>query len=133
MWIFQNDAFVSIVKHNEYEDVLIVRARVEGDLERFFRGAIDPNADVFETPDADYRYRTFMPRRIVAHALQGAVADLRYGNFKDSVAKDDAARKGVYFEVWQAALRLQAGRLLGALRGWVPGDLEDDPDDPLPF
>jgi hypothetical protein len=99
VWIFLNDAFLSIVAHRDDPDALLVRARRQGDIERTF-----PGAAVSETPAADYRYRATLPRQKVADALAATVAGIDYPNFKASVADPD--RHDAYLECW------------GILRDW---------------
>jgi len=93
MWIFANDAFVSIVKHTGGPGLFMVRARIAGDLERLF-----PGAEVVETPDADYRYRVTLPAYLVADVIREQVAGIDYPNFKGSVRDDERHR--VYSSVW---------------------------------
>lgn len=52
MWIMLNNAFLSIVENRNNKDELLVRARIEGDIERVF-----PEADSFQDEQADYKYR----------------------------------------------------------------------------
>lgn len=93
MWVYLNHAFLSIVAHRDDGDVLLVRARRAGDIERVF-----PTAEVKETPAADYRFRAALPRPVVADALAGAVAEIGYPNFKASVAERD--RHNAYLGCW---------------------------------
>lgn len=101
MWIHMNDAFLSVVAHRTDERMLLVRARVAGDIERVF-----PGVAVGETPDADYRFRTLLPREVVAGAVAAAVGCIDYDNFKNSVADDD--RHAAYSDCWYAMRRLQS-------------------------
>ena len=50
MWVFLNNAFLSIVEHRENQNILLVRARIKGDIERVFPGVM-----VHKTPEADYQ------------------------------------------------------------------------------
>lgn len=97
MWIFQNDSFLSIVQHKQLPDSLLVRSRVDGDIERVF-----PNVEVFQIEEADYRYRAVIPREELKRALSDAVDRIDYPNFKDSIHKSDAKRKRAYMSVWSA-------------------------------
>lgn len=103
MWIHLNDSFLSVVAHRTQPDDLLVRARVEGDIQRVF-----PDAIVTMTPDADYRFRAVLPRGEVAGALAGAVLTIEYDNFKNSVLEDD--RHTAYFQSWHAMHQLQTDR-----------------------
>ena len=100
MWIFMNDAFLSIVEPPNQSDVLLVRARVRGDLERVF-----PEAEVVETTERDYRFRTFLPRKQVADVISKQVMNIDYGNFKNSVNED--LRHDAYAQVWEVMYKLQ--------------------------
>jgi len=102
MWIFLNDAFLSIVAHTDEPDHLHVRGRVAADIERVF-----PEADVTETPHADYRYRADVPRAEVARALSQRAETIDYSNFKASVSADEHARHDAYMRVWSIMNDLQ--------------------------
>jgi len=95
MWIYLNDAFLSIVAHRDDPGILLVRARRQGDIERAF-----PAAAVKVTGAADYRFRAELPRQDVADALAAAVAGIGYPNFKASVAERD--RHQAYLRCWAA-------------------------------
>lgn len=99
MWIFMSDSFLSIVAHRDDPDLLVVRARAEGDIEQIF-----PCAAVQHTPYRDYAYRTFLPRSVVAEAIAAYTAGIRYTNFKDSVKNRD--RHGFYYGAYNAMLNL---------------------------
>jgi len=58
MWIFSQKAFLSIVRHTDKPNILIVRSRFRGHIERIF-----PKARVEEDVERDYRFRTeLLPR-----------------------------------------------------------------------
>ena len=95
MWIFLNDAFLSIVDKGGDGTTLLVRARRRGDLERVF-----PEAEVEVSPRNDYRFRARLPRERVAQAMAEAIRCLAYPNFKGSVP--DPRRHDAYLEVWSA-------------------------------
>jgi hypothetical protein len=98
VWIYLNDAFLSIVAHREQPENLLVRARVRGDLERIF-----PGCDVAETRTADYRFRAVIPRGAVAGRLAELALDIDYPSFKPSV--QEGARHQTYYDVWSATMR----------------------------
>jgi hypothetical protein len=100
MWIHMNDAFLSVVAHRTDPGVLLVRGRVAGDIERVF-----PGAEVAVTPTADYRFRTLLPREVVAGAVAAAVGTIDYDNFKNSVSDD--VRHDAYSECWRTMRRYQ--------------------------
>lgn len=102
MWIFLQDAFLSISAHEDRPDDLMVRGRVEGDIERVF-----PDASVEETPDADYRYRAAVPRDEVAQAVADRARGLEYFDFDDAVPDEDRVRQETYTSVWETMSEAQ--------------------------
>tara|TARA_Y100000022_G_scaffold193635_1_gene197059 strand:- start:516 stop:821 length:306 start_codon:yes stop_codon:yes gene_type:complete len=100
MWIQFNNAFLSIVENRENTTELLVRARVKGDIEKIF-----PEADVFEDNNADYKYRTFISKAIVAEKIMLKVTEINYDNFKNSVKEIE--RKKVYGNIWAELRKFQ--------------------------
>jgi hypothetical protein len=94
MWIFLNNAFLSIVSEKENAGNLLVRACRDGDIQRVF-----PRARVWTTPTSDYRYRASVPRAYVAKVLAVQIEGIDYSNFKDSVT--DESRHMAYLQVWR--------------------------------
>lgn len=103
MWIFFNDAFLSVVAHRDRPDTLMVRARVRGDIERAF-----PGVKVTRSPAADYLFRAEVRRGVVAAALSLAASGISYPNFKGSVRDRD--RLETYHDVWDVMLAWQHRR-----------------------
>jgi hypothetical protein len=101
MWIFLNNAFLSIVDKDGDGTTLLVRARREGDIERVF-----PDASVQITPRNDYRFRARINRESVALAVAESVRGITYGNFKGSVR--DCHRHDAYMDVWEVMNRYQS-------------------------
>lgn len=97
MWIFLSEAMFSVVQKDRDPDVLMVRARLRGDIRRVF-----PGRRVRRTPDADYLYRAEVPRAEVQAVLARAVGEIDYSNFKDTVPRGDRLRHDAYFRVWHA-------------------------------
>lgn len=95
MWVFLNNAFLSIVAHRTKPQHLLVRARFPEDLARVF-----PRALVETTPDADYRYRCTVTRLQVQRAMGSAVMNVTYPNFKASVSPSEPHRQRAYGRVW---------------------------------
>jgi hypothetical protein len=93
VWIFLNNAFLSIVEDRNDPKMLLVRARLPEDLRRVFPGCI-----VRKTPGADYLYRTRIGRRKVSERMSEAALDVDYPNFKGSVTERD--RHDAYLRVW---------------------------------
>lgn len=106
MWVFLNNAMVSIVAHRTKPDHLLCRARIRGDLQRVF-----PGHRVTRTPDADYLYRCVVSRTEVALELSAAVAAIDYPNFKNSLATAEATsprtRSKAYHRVWDVMMDAQ--------------------------
>ena len=101
MWIFLNDAFVSIVADRHSDKRFLVRARFEGDIERMW-----PDADVLVGRGSDYLFRAFLPRQLVVEVLAQRLLSVDYGNFKGSVRDWD--RHNAYLGVWHEMCRAQA-------------------------
>jgi hypothetical protein len=103
MWVFLNNAMVSIVAHRTKPDHLLCRARIRGDLQRVF-----PGHRVTRTPDADYLYRCVVSRTEVALELSAAVAAIEYPNFKGSIpASEPPQRARAYHRAWDAMMDAQ--------------------------
>lgn len=106
MWICLNDSFLSIVADRDNADLLRVRARVAGDIERVFPLY---EGNVEERPTNDYRFMACIPRELVARVLADRLQSIDYGNFKASVKERD--RHTFYATVWSVLARFGAERL----------------------
>lgn len=108
MWLIADTGFVSIVVHEDNPDILIVRARVARDIETLFGCTRD---DIVTMPGADYLYRAFIPRWIVADVLWEKVMSLDYtSHSKDiAIARSPKApgRTKAYYAIWHALADLQ--------------------------
>lgn len=91
-----NDAFFSVVKDRNNEDGVVVRARVEGDLENVFGS----DKKVIVTDDSDYRFRLFLDQEYVKNVIANRIENINYPNFKNSINKTDYERKRYYTDVW---------------------------------
>ncbi len=100
MWVYLRNSFLSIVAHREKPDILLVRARRAGDIQRVF-----PDAKVRRTPAADYLYRAELRRSIVGSAIDTSLQLIDYDNFKASVP--DPKRHAAYARCWEAMLCFQ--------------------------
>ena len=103
MWVFLSNSMLSIVNKPGDNDVLTVRARAKGDIERIF-----PDAKVETNKGTDYAYRARIPRDVVAAAMFDATKDITYANFKGSVKEND--RHDAYMDAWHAMMRFQTNR-----------------------
>src|SRR5690349_9298870 len=99
MYIFAKNGILSIVAHRTKPDMLMVRSVARADIAAFW-----PKAKIVEMSEADYRFRTTMPRDEVAARIMKVVAEINYDRVKPSVAKD---RKPTYLEAWSAMMALQ--------------------------
>lgn len=106
MWLVLNDAFLSIVDHRDKKDMLRVRARVEGDIERVF-----PEIKAEFLRKSDYAYHADVPRSLVAERVARIVSEVDYTNFKNSVKESD--RHSAYLSIWSAMHKLQSDREWG--------------------
>ena len=100
MWIFLNNAFLSVVDKGGDGTTLLVRGRNQGDIECVF-----PGAQVSKTPSNDYLYRAHIDREEVAQAMAKAVRHISYPNFKATVK--DHARHDAYMGVWSVMYAFQ--------------------------
>lgn len=92
MWLFTTHGFFSIVEHKDDPNCLLVRARVKGDIERYW-----PHADVQRTDDADYLYRAKLPREDVESAILRIVQDIKYTSYKGAL--EDRSRYPYHVKV----------------------------------
>lgn len=100
MWIYLNDAMLSIVQNTGRQDQFLVRARFPGDIERCF-----PDAVTYETNDADYRFRAFIGKMTVAELVMNRLVEIGYDNFKSTVT--DPRRRRWYGNTWTEAVEAQ--------------------------
>ena len=101
MWICLNDAFFSIVAHRDEPESLLVRARREGDIEKYW-----PLAKSWKDDKADYHYRAVIPRYQVSGVLSDyLMKQLNYDNFKNSVS--DQGLHHHYSNIWSSMTKLQ--------------------------
>jgi hypothetical protein len=112
MWVFTKDGFFSIVRHREYRDLMMVRARVREDLERAFpQWAGEGDLHIIEDDDADYRFRVILPEARVRQYLDEAVTSIDYTTgVKDQIDQGDPDRHSALYDVWQAFYDFQTER-----------------------
>ncbi len=100
MWIYLNNAFLSIVQpEGSNPGVLFVRSRVRRDIENLL-----PDAEIMSTPTRDYPYRALVPVEKVKTVIANKILSIDYDNFKSSV--QDNHRHNVYNRVWSATRAL---------------------------
>lgn len=105
MWICLKSAFLSIVEPSAQGvntgDMLLVRARRNGDIESVF-----PAAKVERRPERDYLFRALLPRQEVAAAIAEQVRGIDYPNFKNSVK--NKRLHDAFARIWSIMAGLQA-------------------------
>lgn len=68
--IFTSKSFKSIVVDKDDHERHLVRALCKGDIEELF-----PDAEVFQDPNADYRYRVFLSAAYIAKRISEYIID----------------------------------------------------------
>ena len=104
MWVIMNQSYFSVVKDRNKENHLLVRARVQGDIERLF-----PKVQVLVNAGRDYKYRASIPKWVVSKRMKEKIEEIDYDNFKNSIPVEDVFRHDVYFDVWAKLMQLQQG------------------------
>ena len=100
MWVFTNKGYISVVEDFSISGNLLVRSRNRGHLSALF-----PTAEILQTSDADYRYRTSVPRDEVANLMFNLTQGIDYTNFKKSIP--DEEYHSACASVWQIMRRYQ--------------------------
>ncbi len=94
MWIGHSNGWLSIVAHRERPDDLLVRARREKHISTFW-----PDVEVVYNPEADYPYRSVIPRTDVAVVVMQYIEGIDYDNFKNSV--DETNLNRAFTMMWE--------------------------------
>jgi len=106
MWIMTNKGFVSLVQHKDKPHLIVIRARTRDCLYNFLQGHTrTKDRRLYETLQADYRWRAFVPKDVVAQLVQRHVEEIDYTNFKNSVK--DTSLHDAYLRVWGDMYELQ--------------------------
>jgi len=116
MWLYTTVGFFSVVmkpvKPGAPGDLLVVRARAEGDLEALRDKYMPDLGPIISTPNGDYKYRAAITPQAFTAGLAALVADVTYSNFKSEVMTAQGyEREGVYMRVWGASRALDNFRL----------------------
>lgn len=125
MWMFCKSGMFSAVKHNAKDGVILLRTRLEGDLEKLLKvHGLTKKCKVIETPNADYRFRCEMEKDDWVRCVAEEAADIDYGNFKNKV-HDGTERDDAYMGCWDAMRNAQDAQAYGkgeeptlGMRGW---------------
>jgi hypothetical protein len=100
MWIFCQKAFLSIVRHIDKPEILIVRSRFKGHIEEVFFKAI-----VEEDATRDYRFRAELPIKEVSTVIARLVSEICYDNFKNSLDTNDQGYLESCIDVYNSVAR----------------------------
>lgn len=108
MWIYCKTGFLSVVAHRGKPNILMVRARRSKDLRNFlkivFKDSRTIANKILYTPENDYAYRYELTRSQYAKGVAFLAQTIDYGNFKDSLPKDDHQQSSTFMSVWNATL-----------------------------
>ncbi len=102
MWVYSDDANISLSRYRDRHGWLMVRARDRASLERLF-----PTADIVETPEADYRWRTTLCDADVIAAMAVAIAGIEYADDVKNVVGWE--RQPLYRDIWAITRGHQGG------------------------
>ena len=100
MWVFTRHGFFSAVQHFENPNLIHVRARFQGDLERLCQ-MYSVHADIQHTPGNDYPFRMDFDRGTWSQIMASEANAIDYENFKSAV-HDGTARDTAYMRCWTA-------------------------------
>src|SRR5436190_19013712 len=99
MWLFMREGFLSIKQDNDSKDILIVRSRFEGDIEKLI--GVKP----FMPVESDYPLHAHVDRDVVVKAIVDQVKNIDYPSFKSSISDPRRIRR--YVQVWAVMDHLQ--------------------------
>jgi hypothetical protein len=109
MWVFTLDGFFSVVQKDwdKDTDIVQVRGRNKGDLERFVQ-RMNLHEKLIETPEADYHFRVITTRQVWGKYLDQMARSISYDNFKHEVeVQDGVSRADIYLRVWGELRKLK--------------------------
>lgn len=105
MWLFCKHGFFSAVQNFDDSNLIHVRARFKGDLERLCETyQVEPK--VVSLPGTDYPFRMDFERGKWSEIVQHEAEAIDYENFKNAV-HDGTKRDAAYMSVWSAMRRQQ--------------------------
>ncbi len=111
MWIYLNTGFYSVVhKPPCQKDELLVRTRSKVDIDKLqkqLKEKFNFDGEILSTPKADYAFRMVVPRHMIATFLVGAIMELDYPNFKNTIQGKDYQRHDAYMKCWEAMYEWQ--------------------------
>jgi hypothetical protein len=105
MWLFTLNSFVSVVRHRDESDKLLVRARRRKDLMELLGKKWEKA--IFEDLYADYRYRVIISEKSFKAIISSYITKrLDYDNFKAAQSSDDSFNDFLH-KVWHLGYRMQ--------------------------
>src|SRR3954471_19209671 len=108
MWLLTTRGFYSVVARRDDPSLVLVRARVQDDLEAL--RDLAPSLDPWYDPTRDYPWRAELPRDEWAGVAAALAREIDYGNFKNAVAAFQGHdRADLYALVWDDLRRLETG------------------------
>jgi len=110
MWIFLNEAFVSLENHPVKTNYLIVKACRDGDIQKIFA-----DVQVWEEETGECRFRALVSRQEAAYAVMDQVIGINYFKFEESIT--DKTLEGIYSRVWSTLIPLGRVRERGPEMG----------------
>ena len=110
MWVINSDGFYSVVNKDVKEGELLVRARLQEDIERLAKRLSLPLEHIAVTKMADYWYRLTVPVKEFGEYLAKMAEEIDYDNFKSSLSHKtavDKERSRAYMKIWSALYEIQ--------------------------
>jgi len=106
MWLFTLNSFVSVVRHREDPELLLLRARRRDDLIELLGKRREK--EVREDLQADYRYRVILGEKAFKKIISAYISRrLNYDNYK-AAQKPDREFLGFLHEIWHLGHEMQS-------------------------
>ena len=102
MWLYMNNAIISVVENMNNSNELLVRSRYLHHLQKLldFNGTEESSAAVhdgkikiFEDDFADYRYRAYVEKRVFSELIAKRVLEIDYSSYKASIHEESPELK----------------------------------------
>ncbi len=109
MWLYTTYGFYSVVRHKDWQDRFMVRARERKHLEDlltyFWKDHFGDKPVIKHTPEGDYAYRITVHWRDWIDIVGSLADQTSYENFKNAChdQMNDSDYDDVLFETWWAA------------------------------
>jgi hypothetical protein len=108
MWLLTTIGFYSITQNARVPGEMMIRARMEEDIENL-RKVIPSLSETMFTTHSDYAYRAFCSQEELSKGLATLGEMIDYtGDFKGNVSKRQGKERGsIYLSVWNALHKLR--------------------------